>query len=249
MPADLARTLAAAGLFRMAVPKDAGGLELEPAMMLRAIEAAGAADASVGWCVMIGATSGVTAADLPTPLAREIFGPADSNCRRRVRADGESRNRRRRLCPEWPLGMGVGLRQLPMADRRLLSSRKTVNCGSWRTDAGRAPPDLPGRGRHLERHLAFVGPVRHRFGRDGRLQLAGAARARGILRCSGCCRCALCVPVFRPAGARDRGGGARQCPRRRRGSRGAGRRQAAAGLASHAGRAPQCTVDARCRGS
>lgn len=78
MPADLARSLAAAGLFRMAVPQQAGGLEMEPAAMLRAIEAAGAADASVGWCVMIGATSGVTAAYLPTPLAREIFGPADS---------------------------------------------------------------------------------------------------------------------------------------------------------------------------
>ena len=77
MPADLARSLAAAGLFRMAVPKEAGGLELEPTAMLRAIEAAGAADASVGWCVMIGATSGVTAAYLPMPLAREIFGPAD----------------------------------------------------------------------------------------------------------------------------------------------------------------------------
>jgi alkylation response protein AidB-like acyl-CoA dehydrogenase len=78
MPADLARSLAAAGLFRLAVPQQAGGLEIEPAAMLRAIEAAGAADASVGWCVMIGATSGVTAAYLPTPLAREIFGPADS---------------------------------------------------------------------------------------------------------------------------------------------------------------------------
>ena len=77
LPADLARSLAAAGLFRMAVPREAGGLELEPAAMLRAIEAAGAADASVGWCVMIGATSGVTAAYLPTPLAREIFGPAE----------------------------------------------------------------------------------------------------------------------------------------------------------------------------
>jgi alkylation response protein AidB-like acyl-CoA dehydrogenase len=78
MPADLARSLAASGLFRMAVPRDAGGLELEPAALLRAVEAAGAADASVGWCVMIGATSGVTAAYLPTPIAREIFGPADS---------------------------------------------------------------------------------------------------------------------------------------------------------------------------
>ena len=78
LPADLAQALAAAGLFRMAVPRDVGGLELEPQLLLRAIEAVGAADASVGWCVMIGATSGVTAAYLPTAVAREIFGPPDS---------------------------------------------------------------------------------------------------------------------------------------------------------------------------
>ena len=78
LPADLARSLAAAGAFRMAVPRDVGGLELEPASLLRVIEAAGNADASVGWCVMIGATSGVTAAYLPVAVAREIFGSPDA---------------------------------------------------------------------------------------------------------------------------------------------------------------------------
>ena len=48
LPADLAAALAAAGAFRMAVPRDVGGLELEPDAMLRVIEAAGNADASVG---------------------------------------------------------------------------------------------------------------------------------------------------------------------------------------------------------
>jgi len=78
LPADLAGALATAGAFRMVVPRDVGGLELEPDAMLRVIETAGNADASVGWCVMIGATSGVTAAYLPVPVAREIFGPADA---------------------------------------------------------------------------------------------------------------------------------------------------------------------------
>jgi alkylation response protein AidB-like acyl-CoA dehydrogenase len=77
LPADLAQSLARLGLFRMAVPREIGGLELEPAVLLQAIEAVGAADASVGWCVMIGATSGVNAAYLPTEVAREIFGPAE----------------------------------------------------------------------------------------------------------------------------------------------------------------------------
>ena len=85
MPADLARTLATAGLFRMAVPEDAGGLELEPARMLRAIEAAGAADASVGWCMIIGATSGVAAASADA-VGAQISGlpiPLSAACSRR----------------------------------------------------------------------------------------------------------------------------------------------------------------------
>jgi alkylation response protein AidB-like acyl-CoA dehydrogenase len=77
LPADLAQTLAGAGLFRMAVPRGIGGLELEPALLLQAIETAAAADASVGWCLMIGATTGMLAAYLPAGVARELFGPAD----------------------------------------------------------------------------------------------------------------------------------------------------------------------------
>ena len=78
LPPDLARSLARAGAFRMLVPRDAGGLELAPDIALRAIEAAGAADASVGWCVMIGATTGLNAAYLPLDAAREIFGAPDT---------------------------------------------------------------------------------------------------------------------------------------------------------------------------
>ncbi len=73
LPADLAAQLAAAGLFRMLVPRSLGGLELEPASMLATLETVGAADASVGWCVMIGATTAVVAAYLPPDVAREIY--------------------------------------------------------------------------------------------------------------------------------------------------------------------------------
>jgi len=74
LPADLAAQLAAAGLFRMLVPRSLGGLELAPAPMLATLETVGAADASVGWCVMIGATTAVVAAYLPADVAREIYG-------------------------------------------------------------------------------------------------------------------------------------------------------------------------------
>lgn len=77
LPADLAAELAAAGLFRLIVPKSLGGLELPPAEVVATIEAVAAADASVGWCLMIAATTGLTSAYLPPELAQELF--ADPN--------------------------------------------------------------------------------------------------------------------------------------------------------------------------
>lgn len=74
LPADLAAELAAAGLFRLVVPTSLGGLELPPATVVATIEAVAAADASVGWCLMIGATTALTSAYLPMEYARELFG-------------------------------------------------------------------------------------------------------------------------------------------------------------------------------
>jgi alkylation response protein AidB-like acyl-CoA dehydrogenase len=74
MPSGTARLLAEAGLFRLCVPRAKGGLEADPRTLLEAIEAIAEADASAGWCVMIGATTGLLAGYLPTPLAREIYG-------------------------------------------------------------------------------------------------------------------------------------------------------------------------------
>ncbi len=77
LPADLAATLSRAGLFRMGIPREIGGLEVDPVTLLRVGETLAEADASVAWCVMIGATSGLSAAYLPTAVAREIYGDPD----------------------------------------------------------------------------------------------------------------------------------------------------------------------------
>ena len=77
LPPDISAMLARAGLFRMATPKEIGGLELPPSDIFRAIETVREADASAGWCVMIGTTSGMTAAWLPPQIAQPIFGPPD----------------------------------------------------------------------------------------------------------------------------------------------------------------------------
>lgn len=78
LPADLAAILAKAGLFRLGVPREIGGLEADPATLFRVIETVAEADASVGWCLMIGATSGVSAAYLSTSVAQEIFGQPET---------------------------------------------------------------------------------------------------------------------------------------------------------------------------
>lgn len=73
LPADLAAELAGAGLFRLVVPRSLGGLELPPGEVVATIEATAAADASVGWCLMIGATTALTSAYLPREHAEAMF--------------------------------------------------------------------------------------------------------------------------------------------------------------------------------
>jgi alkylation response protein AidB-like acyl-CoA dehydrogenase len=77
LPADLAHTLAQDGFFRMVLPTEYQGFELPPARMIEVIEAISIANASVGWCVMIGATTALNAAYLPDEYARTIW--ADPN--------------------------------------------------------------------------------------------------------------------------------------------------------------------------
>ena len=74
MPADLARKLAEAGLFRMVIPHVYGGAECHPIECVRVIEEIARADGSAGWCLMIGAVTAILAGFLPEHAAREIYG-------------------------------------------------------------------------------------------------------------------------------------------------------------------------------
>lgn len=74
LPADLARTFAEAGLFRIATPRKYDGEELHPADIVRVIEEVSRADGSAGWCVMIGAATASIASILPDHWAKEIYG-------------------------------------------------------------------------------------------------------------------------------------------------------------------------------
>lgn len=73
LPADLAQRLAAAGVFRMVTPKRFGGLELTPREIVEVTETLAAANASAGWCAMIGATTALNAAYMEPLFAQEIY--------------------------------------------------------------------------------------------------------------------------------------------------------------------------------
>lgn len=73
LPADLAAKLAGAGLFRMVTPAAYGGLECSPRQIVDVVEAVAEANASAGWCVMIGATTALNAAYMAPETAKEIY--------------------------------------------------------------------------------------------------------------------------------------------------------------------------------
>jgi alkylation response protein AidB-like acyl-CoA dehydrogenase len=74
LPRDLVEALVDAGVFRLCVPRSLGGAEAHPRLLLDVVETVAAADGSAGWCVMIGATSGLVSAYLADDVAREIYG-------------------------------------------------------------------------------------------------------------------------------------------------------------------------------
>ncbi|MEO0754102.1 MAG: acyl-CoA dehydrogenase family protein, partial [Pseudomonadota bacterium] len=74
LPSDLAQSLAAAGVFRMVTPDYLGGLELTPRQIVETVEVLATADASTGWCAMIGATTALNAAYMDRDTAQEIYG-------------------------------------------------------------------------------------------------------------------------------------------------------------------------------
>lgn len=78
LPADLAAKLATAGVFNIVKPADIGGLELPPREIVDILKTIAAADASTGWCAMIGATTALNAAYLPRDTAREIYGDPET---------------------------------------------------------------------------------------------------------------------------------------------------------------------------
>jgi alkylation response protein AidB-like acyl-CoA dehydrogenase len=73
LPEELLDPMHEAGMFRMFLPREAGGPELDPWTAYEVTEQLSMEDASVGWCAMIDSMSAYTAAYLPQQVARLIF--------------------------------------------------------------------------------------------------------------------------------------------------------------------------------
>jgi len=110
LPRELARALAQAGLFRVAVSSEAGGAEATPREQILAIEAISEADGAAGWALMIGVENlGFASANLRPDVAEEviakhpdvIFSGALNPLGRAVRVEGGVRASGR-----WPFASG-----------------------------------------------------------------------------------------------------------------------------------------------
>jgi indole-3-acetate monooxygenase len=78
LPLDLVREMQRAGVFRMAMPRAWGGPELDLISQMQVIEALSIADASVGWCAVIGVDGGYMTAYIDQTVAREMYPDIDS---------------------------------------------------------------------------------------------------------------------------------------------------------------------------
>lgn len=107
----LVEALVASGLVRLCIPRSAGGLEADPATVVRVIEEVASGDGAAGWCLMIAATTGALAAYLPAAAARQVFGDPGTVTggvfapRGRAVAEGGGGYM---VTGRWPFASGVG---------------------------------------------------------------------------------------------------------------------------------------------
>ena len=109
LPTELVDALTSIGIFRAGVPAALGGPQVPIVEQLRCFEELARADASVGWCAMIGAQTSATSASLDPDEAKAIF--SDPSVRvagvfaptGRAVLDGDTV----RLSGRWAFGSGV----------------------------------------------------------------------------------------------------------------------------------------------
>lgn len=110
LPAELVEALHGQELYRMLLPADLGGDEVDPPTFARLTETIARADASTAWCVAQTASCSMCSATLSPEAARDVFGAPDA-----VLAWGPGRGRADLVDGEWLLSgewhYGSGSRQ------------------------------------------------------------------------------------------------------------------------------------------
>jgi alkylation response protein AidB-like acyl-CoA dehydrogenase len=108
LPDELVAEMADAGVFRLCVPRAAGGLEEHPTVLVETVEALARGDGAAGWCAAICATSGLLAGYIPEEAAREVYasprtvaGGVFAPIGRATRVDGGFR-----VTGRWPFASG-----------------------------------------------------------------------------------------------------------------------------------------------
>ena len=74
LPAELVKQLLDAGFFHALLPRDLGGLEVDPVNSARIVEEIARGDASAGWCIMLAAQSCGFAGYMPKADSLSIWG-------------------------------------------------------------------------------------------------------------------------------------------------------------------------------
>jgi alkylation response protein AidB-like acyl-CoA dehydrogenase len=124
IPPPLVEQLRVVGAYRMFVPRDLGGLEVDPLTFLRAVELAAEADGSTGWNVCNNCIGQLIAMSLPEAGIQEIFaggpdtiiaGTAVPGGGRAVPVDGGYR-----VTGRWRFGSGCQEAQWMLANFQIL---------------------------------------------------------------------------------------------------------------------------------
>src|SRR5215475_5436358 len=109
LPPEVAERIRSAGMFRLTMPKSWGGPELSTIEQVEVIEELSKANASVGWCVMIGCDSGLFSGYLDDAAGRELYPSLDLATARHAlpvgRADRVEGGYR--INGQWPFGSGI----------------------------------------------------------------------------------------------------------------------------------------------
>jgi indole-3-acetate monooxygenase len=78
LPEHIVDALRQAGVFRMVMPREWDGPEVDPIMQLRVIETIARADGAAGWCAMINSDGGYFTALIDQDAAREMYRDLDA---------------------------------------------------------------------------------------------------------------------------------------------------------------------------